>query len=181
MQPYAVPVVVPVSEPAGGAFHLLGQPVRALGAGVDQAGREEHLDGRPRGFDRLGQCGQPGDLRIGAPPVERVEAVANLARVPATGRGRAERASSSLAIHADRIAPVGVVVDAAAVPHPGQRRLGQLLGGGERVAIGEGAGGCYGYGTLGVDPREAGRDVGQLDAIGGVADLGGRSATGSAC
>src|SRR5947209_20141907 len=34
----------PVSEPAGGAFYLFDQLVRALGAGVGDAGREEYLD-----------------------------------------------------------------------------------------------------------------------------------------
>jgi hypothetical protein len=38
VQPYPSAVVVPVPEAAGGAFHLLDQPVRALGADISSRG-----------------------------------------------------------------------------------------------------------------------------------------------
>src|SRR6185437_13549105 len=119
-------VVVPVPEPACGAFHLFDQPVRALGTGVRQARGQEYLYRRPPSLDRLGQRGQLGDLRVGAPPVERVEPVPDLAGVRAVGGGRAQRPQFLLRDPRRQDLAGRVVIDAA-VPHPRQRRLRQPL------------------------------------------------------
>src|SRR3954465_15263545 len=116
VQPYPAPVVVPVPKAAGGSFHLLDQPVRALGAGVGQPGAQEHLDGRPPGLDRLGEGGELGDLRVGAPLVERPEPVTDLVAVPAAGGGRAQLSEFLLRDPRRQDLPGRVVVDAA-VPH----------------------------------------------------------------
>ena len=113
MQLYSAAVVVPVPEPARGAFHLLDQPVGAFGAGVRESGGAEHLDGGPPGLDRLGQVGQLGDVGIGAPAVERAQPLPDLVTVPATGSGGAERTELFLGDPRGEDLPARVVVDAA--------------------------------------------------------------------
>ena len=103
MQPYPATVVLPVPEAAGGAFHLLDQPVRALGPGVREPGREEHLDRRPPGLDRLGERGQLGDLGVGAPAVERPEPAGGSRR----GARRWRRSRTARGVPPSRSTPTG--------------------------------------------------------------------------
>ena len=67
-----------------------------------------------------------GISRVGAPPVERVESVADHATVPATGGGGAQCAQFLLRDPRREDLPGRIVIDAA-IPHPRQRGLREPL------------------------------------------------------